>query len=60
MSGPVLRGDVVLVEPGPGQQHLLIAEHSTSAIHGHAGLRRIVRETVRFPIMPIAHWRLQH
>ncbi|MAY20468.1 MAG: hypothetical protein CL955_07605 [Erythrobacteraceae bacterium] len=59
VSGPVVRGDVLLIKAAPGQQHLLIAEHPVTAIHAHAGLRRVVRETIVFPNMPIAHWRLQ-
>lgn len=59
VSGRVERGDVLLVKAAPGQQHLLIAEHPATAIHAHAGLRRVVRETIVFPNMPIAHWRLQ-
>ena len=59
MSGVVVRGDVLLVKAAPGQQHLLIAEHPTTAIHAHAGLRRVVRETVVFPDIRFAHWRLQ-
>ncbi|MBE5073812.1 peptidoglycan endopeptidase [Erythrobacteraceae bacterium E2-1 Yellow Sea] len=36
-------GDLLLVLPGPGQHHLLIAENANSFIHAHAGLRRVVR-----------------
>lgn len=56
--GTIVRGDVVLIEPGPGQQHLVIAERCGVAIHAHAGLRRVVRQSFVFPNMPSAHWRL--
>lgn len=42
-AGPLEPDDLILVMPGPAQFHLLIAEHSGSFIHAHAGLRRVVR-----------------
>lgn len=58
VPGPIRAGDIVLVAPGPGQQHLLIAESSTSFIHAHAGLRRVVRMPGPLPWPIIRHWRL--
>lgn len=58
VAGPISAGDIVLVAPGPGQQHLLIAESSTSFIHAHAGLRRVVRMPGPPPWPIIRHWRL--
>lgn len=55
---PVSTGDVLLIEPGPGQQHLLIAETQEIMIHAHAGLRRVVRQLFDFKRNIIAHWRL--
>ncbi|MHA7820398.1 MAG: hypothetical protein ACX930_12195 [Erythrobacter sp.] len=54
----VMEGDVLVIEPGPGQQHLLIAETHKYAIHAHAGLRRVVRQPCDFTAEPLAHWRL--
>lgn len=58
VSGPFQRGDLVMVVPGSGQRHLLIAAASMAFVHGHAGLRRVVRTPLR-PDWPITHhWRL--
>lgn len=46
---PIRSGDVVLLQPGPGQHHLAVItyEHERAAIvHAHAGLRRVVRQTI--------------
>lgn len=51
-------GDVLLVSPGPHQHHLLIAQGLGSAIHAHAGLRRVVEEPLAPRPMPLAKWRL--
>lgn len=56
--GPIEAGDVLLVIPGPGQQHLIIAESATSIIHAHAGLRKVVRQPMDQSIRPQAQWRL--
>ena len=56
-TGEVERGDVILTSPGPGQHHLLIAENSRSAIHAHAGLRRVVRQPLDIGSQTIARWR---
>lgn len=53
-------GDVLLVQPGPCQHHLMIAENSLTAIHAHAGLRRVVRQPVAPGMAIAAHWRLPH
>lgn len=42
--GTVLPGDVILIFSGPLQYHLVIADHSGSFVHAHAGLRRVVRQ----------------
>ena len=41
-AGVIKRGDIVLVRPGPGQRHLLIAAGPLCFIHAHAGLGRVV------------------
>lgn len=57
VSGPVQPGDILLVRPGPAQFHLLVAEHGTSFIHAHAGLRRIVRTPGPLPWPIDRQWR---
>lgn len=37
----ILRGDLLAVQPGPAQLHLLIASTARTFIHAHAGLRRV-------------------
>lgn len=57
-SGPVLRGDLVLVVPGPAQHHLLVATGGGGFVHAHAGLRRVIRDN-GLPGAPVlGHWRL--
>lgn len=56
--GPVQIGDVILVDTGPGQQHLVIAGRAGTGVHAHAGLRRVVCQPLVFPEFPRAHWRL--
>jgi len=58
VSGDVWTGDVVMSQPGPAQQHLMIAESKEFVIHAHAGLGRVVRQPASFPRNPLAHWRL--
>ncbi len=59
IDGPVRAGSILMVAPGPAQYHLLIAEHSGSFIHAHAGLRRVVRMPgpLGWPIL--RHWRFK-
>jgi len=56
--GPILSGDVILTSPGPNQHHIMIAEHSGSFIHAHAGLRRVVRQPLPALSNVHAHWRV--
>jgi len=53
-----LAGDVVLIEPGPAQNHLLIVEDAGSVIHAHAGLGRVVRQALDPSIAHLIRWRL--
>ena len=39
-------GDIVVCRPAPMQVHLAIVEQADRAIHAHAGLRRVVRESL--------------
>jgi cell wall-associated NlpC family hydrolase len=55
---PVMRGDIIMVQPGPAQRHLLVAVSASAVIHAHAGLRRVVRMDCA-PDWPIRHhWTL--
>lgn len=52
-------GDVVMLQPGPAQFHLAIADRTLGWVHAHASLRRVVRDA-ELPAGPItAHWRLR-
>lgn len=57
-DGPVQRGDVILVRPGPAQHHLLIALGFNRFIHAHAGLRRVVIQTGLDAASILRRWRL--
>lgn len=58
INAPIEPGDVILVAPGPGQHHVLVAEDTRHFIHAHAGLRSVVRMPgpLAWPIE--RHWRL--
>ena len=57
-DGPTERGDLLLVRPGPGQHHLLIAAAPDRFVHAHAGLRRVVLQPgpLAWPVECV--WRL--
>ena len=55
---PIHAGDVVVVTPGPAQQHLLIATGEDQFVHAHAGLRRVVQIAAPLPWPAVQHWRL--
>lgn len=57
-NGPVLPGDVVLIQLGPAQHHLAIAAEPDGWIHAHAGLRRVVHQSELPPGRRLGHWRL--
>lgn len=58
VSGTIRAGDILLVQPGPAQHHLMIAVRAPDAIHAHAGLRRVVRQRLAPELELGAHWRL--
>ena len=58
-TGPLEAGDILLIKPGPGQHHLMIAANEREAIHAHAGLRRVVRQPIVSTTKFLAHWRLR-
>jgi len=51
-------GDVLLTTPGPAQNHLLIVGNNKTVIHAHAGLRRVVRQSLDSIGKPLVRWRL--
>ncbi len=57
-SGAAQMGDVVFLAPGPCQFHLAIMLDAASAVHAHAGLRRVVRSPLPAEWPVIEHWRL--
>ncbi len=54
----IAAGDVVMVRPGPGQLHLLIAGTASSFVHAHAGLRRVVETPAPLQWPLLGNWRL--
>lgn len=59
VTSSVKAGDVLLSTPGPGQYHLMIADSTSSFVHAHAGLRRVVRQPLDNSQILHRHWRLQ-
>ena len=57
VDGSVAPGDILLVRPGPGQHHLLVAAADNRFIHAHAGLRRVVSLPGPLPWPAPRHWR---
>lgn len=57
-KGRFAPGDVVLLQPGPVQFHLAIADRRLGWVHAHAGLRKVVRDTALPAGTIIHHWRL--
>jgi cell wall-associated NlpC family hydrolase len=58
VSGPFQEGDLILSTPGPGQHHLTVFEGRQTFIHAHAGLGRVVRQTISLSDPVLSHWRL--
>ncbi|MFN4113760.1 MAG: hypothetical protein ACK4GD_07445 [Sphingomonadaceae bacterium] len=51
-------GDVLLVQPGPLQQHLLIAVSANRFVHAHAGLGRVTCLAGPLQEPVLRHWRI--
>ena len=51
-------GDLLLVNPGPAQVHLLVFAGTRGFIHAHAGLGRVVRTPAPCPWSIAIIWRL--
>lgn len=60
VEGPVIRGDLLLVRPGPAQHHLLVALGTGRFVHAHAGLHRVVIQTANAGWPVLKHWRLSN
>lgn len=58
VEGRPLPCDVLLVQAGPAQVHLLIAATGNRFVHAHAGLRRVVATPAPLPWPILRHWRL--
>jgi hypothetical protein len=59
-EGEIEAGDILLVRPGAGQHHLLIAIEGERFVHAHAGLRRVVAQPGPLPWATEGRWRLQN
>ena len=57
-NGAIEAGDVLLVRPGPGQHHLVVAAACGGFIHAHAGLGRVVATPAPLAWPVARHWRL--
>lgn len=53
-------GDVLMVQPGPAQAHLLIVSNSGSFVHAHAGLGRVVLTPAPSLWPTLGIWHLRH
>ena len=58
VEGETLRGDLLMLRPGPSQHHLVIALGEKRFVHAHAGLRRVVLQTGLASWPLLQHWRL--
>jgi hypothetical protein len=58
VEGPIMRGDVLMVQPSQVQHHLLIARDRVYVVHAHAALRKVVCEPLAQNILASARWRL--
>lgn len=57
-TGSIERGDLILAQPGPAQNHLLVALGARRFVHAHAGLRMVVLHAGPLPWPERARWRL--
>jgi cell wall-associated NlpC family hydrolase len=58
IDAAIAAGDVLLLDLGPCQQHLVIATAANRFVHAHAGLRRVVESSGPLPGPVLHHWRL--
>jgi len=57
-SDAIAPGDVLMVQVGPCQFHLMIAASAGRFIHAHAGLGRVVLWDAQIEWPVVHHWRL--
>jgi len=61
-KGTPCQGDLVVLQPSPGQLHLAITDTGTrtalNLIHAHAGLGRVVETPAPSPLLYAELWRL--
>ena len=57
-AGQFVRGDLLLVRPGPAQHHLVIALEGDRLVHAHATLGRVVIQQGLSDLELLKHWRL--
>lgn len=50
-------GDLLLINSGPAQHHLLIAADRSTYVHAHAGRRHVVRESGLQQASVVHRWR---
>jgi len=60
VEGPIRAGDILLVQTGPAQLHLMIALGSDAFVHADAGLRRVTRIRALMDWDVLKHWRYQN
>ncbi len=56
-GAPMEPGDIVMVQAGPAQLHMLVGVTGASFVHAHAGLRRVVLMPAPCPWPVRAHLR---
>ncbi len=50
-------GDLILINSGPAQHHLMIALDRSIYVHAHAGRREVVRQNGLQQASVVRHWR---
>jgi cell wall-associated NlpC family hydrolase len=58
VSGMARPGDILLLELGACQYHLVISLGAQGCVHAHAGLRRVVQSPVLPSGIVCGHWRI--
>ena len=53
----IVAGDVLVVQPGPLQMHLVIALTGRRCVHAHAGLRKVVAGPIDADWALLSQWR---
>lgn len=56
-TGSPREGDLLLINSGPAQHHLMIARDRSTYVHAHAGRRQVVRQSGLQQASIVHHWR---